>query len=180
MADIMPGADENAVQDVQPVLMNLRKVAEETGAAIELIHHSNKSGHYRGSSAISGAVDLLLKVESFPGTHRIDLQSVKARDVEFFRMAAHIRFEEDPFKVFISRADLAQASKFSAGESYVLRYLKKHGPSTVKAIQDHADSCSPVTARKAVYSLALGNFVERIDEGGTGAEATYQITQTCT
>ncbi len=54
LADVMAGGDENSVKDTQPVFMQLRKIAEETGAAILVIHHVNKMGDYRGSTAIPG------------------------------------------------------------------------------------------------------------------------------
>jgi len=54
LMDLMPGADENTVKDVLPVFMRLRKIADDTGAAIVIIHHSNRGGSYRGSSAIKG------------------------------------------------------------------------------------------------------------------------------
>jgi RecA-family ATPase len=63
LADVMPGRDENAVKDTAPIFLTLRKIAEETQCAIIVIHHSNKTGGYRGSSAIKGAIDLLLSVE---------------------------------------------------------------------------------------------------------------------
>ncbi|MCX6065491.1 MAG: AAA family ATPase, partial [Chloroflexi bacterium] len=80
LADVMPGRDENAVQFVQPVFIALRKVAELTQAAIVIIHHSNKAGGYRGSTAIKGAVDLMLQVESQPESPNIDFKTEKARD----------------------------------------------------------------------------------------------------
>lgn len=53
LADVMLGGDENAVKDTQPVFANLRFIAELTGAAFIVIHHANKLGGYRGSTAIA-------------------------------------------------------------------------------------------------------------------------------
>ena len=63
-ADIMPGGDENSVQDTQPIFHCLRAIAEEAQCAIIVIHHSNRNGQYRGSSALKGAVDLMLMIHS--------------------------------------------------------------------------------------------------------------------
>lgn len=76
LSDVMPGRDENSVKDVQPVLLALRRVAESTGAAIVAIHHANKNGGYRGTSAIKGEADLMLMVESKPGSRNIDFKRV--------------------------------------------------------------------------------------------------------
>lgn len=179
LADIMPGADENSVKDVQPVLMSLRKIAEETRAAIVLIHHSNRSGTYRGSSAILGALDLQLKVESKPDSQLVEISSEKTRDVEPFKLAAHVRFEDAPFKVFVSPADAPAAREkretYNRGEEYVLRFLQEHGASAVKAITDSADTCSKGTARNAVYSLADRKKIRRIDDRGPGSAAVYDV-----
>jgi len=59
LVDVIDG-DENSAQDVTPVMRGLREITSETGAAILLIHHTNKIGGYRGSSALKGAVDVLL------------------------------------------------------------------------------------------------------------------------
>ena len=40
LACVIPGADENAVKDIQPGFMSLRQVAEKTQAAIAIIHHT--------------------------------------------------------------------------------------------------------------------------------------------
>lgn len=178
LADIMPGGDENAVSDVQPVFMALRKIAEETRAAIVVIHHTNKAGGYRGSTAIPGGVDLMLKVESKADSPNLDITSEKVRDVEPFTMAAFIRFEDEPFKVFISPSDRPEEpAKLPAGEEYVLRYLREHGAATMKDIMDHADTCTDKTARVSVYSLAKRGVVERVDKGGPGETATYDLVR---
>jgi hypothetical protein len=76
----MRGRDENSVKDVQPVFLSLRKIAEETCAAIVVIHHANKCGSYRGSTAIKGSLDLLVSVESKTGTNEIAFRTDKAHD----------------------------------------------------------------------------------------------------
>lgn len=158
--------------------MALRKIAEETRAAIALIHHSNRGGSYRGSSAISGAVDLMLKVESKPESSIVEMSTEKVRDVEPFDLNAHIRFSDLPFRVHLSKADpVDKPPKLSAGEEYVLRYLRENGASTVAEIKDHADSCAPTTARKGVYSLVQKGMLQRVDEGGAGEDATYDLVQ---
>lgn len=95
LADFMLGADENAVQDVQPVFQNLRRIAEENQCAIIVIHHVNKNGGYRGSSAIMGAVDFLIKQTSVSGSDTISFETEKLRDGEAATFHAHIHFGDD-------------------------------------------------------------------------------------
>lgn len=67
LVDVMLGRDENLVKDVQPVLYNLRKVAQDRQCAIVLIHHANRGGSYRCSSALKGAVKFVGKNDVING-----------------------------------------------------------------------------------------------------------------
>ncbi|HEY3311215.1 MAG TPA: AAA family ATPase [Anaerolineales bacterium] len=179
LADIMPGRDENAVQFVQPVFIALRKVAEVTQAAIVLIHHSNKAGGYRGSTAIKGAVDLLLQVESQPESPNIDFKTEKARDTEPFNFSAVAHFEPDRF--YLTESTGGPSIKLAGAQEFVIRYLANNDDATIDDITGHADTCSPEAARRAVYSLAGDKvgYVMRSDTGaagGRGLKATYRLT----
>jgi len=176
LADVMPGADENSVKDVQPVFMALRGMAESTQAAIVIIHHAGKAGGYRGSSAISGAVDLLLMVDSKPDSTVVQFSFEKARDAEPFTFAATANFEPGKFWLTSSTASKAEL-RLGKAQRYVMRFLKEHGPSKISEIADHADSCSPESARRAVYSLADLGLVRRMDDGGSGQKATYALAE---
>ena len=64
LMEVTPGADENSVKDMKPGLIALDAIAKRTHAATNLIHHANRNGDYRGTSALKGSVDVMLKVES--------------------------------------------------------------------------------------------------------------------
>ena len=174
LADVMPGRDENAVKDVQPVFLSLRRIAEDTQAAIILIHHSNKGGNYRGSTAIKGALDLLVSVESRTGSDEITFKTEKARDAIASSLGASANFMTDMFWLRPSTASASQ--EFNKGQRYVLRYLLANGTSPMNDIMSNADSCSERTAKNSVYSLADAGFVARTNEGGQGTKATYDLT----
>jgi hypothetical protein len=60
----------------------------------------------------------------------------------------------------------------------VVRYLTENGGrATIEAIEQNADSCSPVTARKAVYSLARRDTIRRCNPGGQGVIAEYELAR---
>lgn len=175
LVDIMLSGDENSVKDTQPVFHALRVIADRTGAAIVVIHHTNRAGSYRGSSAIKGAVDTLLLVESQPDSARIDVTCEKSRDEAPQRFAANIYFEDD--QVVLSRAsDKEKEERLSRSEKYVLRYLDEHGNNLMTEIMSHADVCSEQSARQAVYALVEKGKVRRINMGGKGVAATYGLT----
>lgn len=177
LADIMPGADENAVKDVQPVFMKLRQIAELTQAAIVVIHHSNKQNGYRGSTAIKGAVDLMLMVESAPKSPYITFNAEKARDIEPVQFTARATFVQDPPQFYLSTTEINPKQSANKGQRWVLRYLTEHGNSAMDDIVSDPDTCQPATARTAVYSLADSGHVKRTNSGtGRGVKAEYELT----
>ncbi len=181
LADVMPGKDENAVKDVQPVFLALRKIAEETRAAILIIHHANKVGGYRGTTAIKGALDLLVSVESRAGTPGITFKTEKARDTVASSFAASAVFMPGSFSLSAAEAaptaETSPGDKFSTGERYVLAYLLDRGTSTVSDISSNAGLVSVATARNCTYSLAARGFLERTNGGGQGVRAEYNLTE---
>lgn len=175
LADVMPGADENAVKDVQPIFMGLRQVADATGSAIVVIHHANKGGSYRGSSAILGALDLLMKVESKNVSPNIDFTVEKNRDDKPISFAAVAHFEVDHF--FLTSSQSTKKEHISKPQKYVLKHLHENGATLMVDIMAKADSCAGTSARQAVYALADQGLVSRSDSGGSGEKATYDLTE---
>jgi RecA-family ATPase len=175
LTDCMVG-DENSKQDTQPVFTTLKRIATRTNAAIILIHHSNKAGGYRGSSAIKGAIDLLIKVESDEGSNWIHLKSEKTRNIEATRFTAVANWTEDQFYLELAE-NQEKGKKMSKSQSFVIRYLTEHGPSPLPDIMGAADSCTSNAARQAVYSLVDEGRVYRTnpDEKGRGTEAIYDL-----
>jgi hypothetical protein len=174
LVDTMPGGDENAVADVHPVFMALRGIAETTGAAIVVIHHTNKAGGYRGSSAMHGAVDVMILVKKEGDGLTFDMS--KNRDGEPGRFAAVGYWEEGRFWLSPVTPS-AEKRVYPVSERYVLRWLSEHGASTTPDIAQHADSCSERAATLAVYRLADRGLVHRVDGGSAGTVATYALTE---
>lgn len=180
MADLMLGGDENLVKDTQPILVRLRRIAERQDCAVEVIHHVNKAGQYRGSTALKGAVDTMLLVESKPDNSLVTFTAEKSRDVVIRPFAATAHFDIGTFHLSEADPESGQA-KLSPGERYVMKYLEANGPATVRAIMDNADACSGETARRALYNLAGKQppMVRRVNDNGTGKghEAVYETVR---
>jgi RecA-family ATPase len=177
LTDIMSG-DENTKKDTQPILTSLKKIADRTGAAIILIHHTAKSGGYRGSSAIKGAADLLVEIKSEDDSKWINFRSEKVRHIEFVKFAGVAEWTETQF--YITAAELTEKEKpLSRSQKYVIKYLKRNGPSALKDIKSAADICSPRAAGDAVYALAEMGKIYRInpDEMGRGVVAVYDLQE---
>lgn len=175
LAEIMDG-DENSKQDTLPIFSALRKIAEITNAAIIVIHHSNRSGGYRGSSAIKGAVDLMIQIESDNDSQYVNFKTEKTRDVEMVTFSAEAVWTDSQF--YLSRMEQQKRKKsFSKSQKYVLRYLKEKGDSELQAIMESADSCTPGAAKMAVYSLVDLMMVRRTNPGERGAAAMYDLVE---
>lgn len=174
LADVMDG-DENSKQDTQPVFSALKKIADSTNAAIFIIHHSNKAGGYRGSSAIKGAVDLMIEVKSEDGSRFINFRTVKVRDIERLTWAAEAVWTEDQF--YLRAAQTKEKTILSKSESYVIRYLEENPSASIDDIAGHADTCTETAAERAVYSLTSKKLIKRIDGGGRGHKAIYALVK---
>lgn len=173
LADVM-GGDENSKEDTQPIFTELRRIADRTGAAIILIHHSNKMGGYRGSSAIKGAVDLMVKVESADGQSIVDFASEKNRDGDKQKWAAIATWlpQEGTFTLRSIIPD--KIAHHSKSDQHVLDYLAEHGASPIPDIMNAAATCSPQAARQAVYHLADAGEIRRTNPGAK--VAIYELS----
>jgi hypothetical protein len=95
-------ADENSTEMVS-IMSNLRQLAENTGAAVVVIHHQRKGNglagragdNLRGSSCIEAALDLALCVEREEGSDSITIKSTKTRGKTVRPFGARFMFESD-------------------------------------------------------------------------------------
>lgn len=172
LADVMQG-DENLVKDVRPVFQNLKLVASATGAAIVLIHHSNKAGGYRGSSFIKGNVDVMIHVESDTGSDLIKFSTEKIREGEPESWGARAVWDPDQFFLQTAQAQTPKSS-FTPSEVFVIQFLEDNGASTVDDIADGADICTGTAARRSVYELAKKGITFKVQ--ASGKKSIYDLT----
>ncbi len=75
-----PGADENSSKDIGPVLARCERIADETRAAVMLVHHMNAGGQKpRGHTSILANLDSVLKVEKL---EEMDVDRRAVREIE--------------------------------------------------------------------------------------------------
>jgi hypothetical protein len=74
------GLDENNAGDMGTFADAIGELARETGSHVMIVHHNNKGGEYRGSSALPAAVDTHLTMERQGETVR--LKTEKQKDFE--------------------------------------------------------------------------------------------------
>lgn len=68
LARTFGAGDENTAQDMGRFVANLDRLRDETGAHVLVIHHGRKDGgDLRGSGALAGAADLIVRVDKGTG-----------------------------------------------------------------------------------------------------------------
>lgn len=176
LANIMPGADENSVKDTNPVLISLRQVAYETNCAIVLLHHTNKGGDYRGSTAIEAAVDLMVSVSSNTKTSEIRFKTIKSRDTKGGNFSAIIDFREKSYILRGSSIETVSQYDLSPSKQAILSFLslQPHG-ATRNEISHACISFSENTIKKVLHELISSNLVVRINGQGKGVEGIYGL-----
>ena len=168
MVDVMPGADENSVKDMQPLFTGLRGVIERTQTTIVMIHHFNKNGRYRGSSALKGAVDVLMTVKSENGKDIVNFEMEKNRDGEPIKFSAQAHFEKDRF--WLTEIAAKNSPTISPTQRKVLEYFSKNGPCS------NAGLGKELGIKKAINDLIHSGLLIRTDGGPGGKIAIYELT----
>jgi hypothetical protein len=89
----MPGGEENSAKDCGLVLQSLGRLRDATGTVVLLLHHPMKHGDAeRGSGALRGAMDVMLKVEATGSALTLTWDKVKdgpTPDPLALRLRAH-------------------------------------------------------------------------------------------
>lgn len=96
-------ADENS-SEMSQVMSLFRQLAEETGAAVVLIHHQRKGNGttgragdtLRGHSSIEAAIDLGLLIEREELADTITLKATKVRGADVLPFSAVFTYEDNP------------------------------------------------------------------------------------
>lgn len=183
------------------VMGNLRRLSEETGAAIVLIHHQRKSAtngdssnvrvgeSLRGHSSIEASLDLALLVQRKTGTDEISMQVTKMRDYMAFDIFGakftyeHVEGSHDLHSArFFSIAALTTEEQQAKGiQDAILGEVREHPgisqKALVDAVRDHFGGLPNVKRVPGVNKVrgtvkALAND-GKLREGGTAGERLY-------
>ena len=77
LARVMTGGDESATRDMNVFVANCDAIREQSGAHVAVVHHGGwDASHARGSTALVGAADIVIKV-------RADEAGGRAAEVEY-------------------------------------------------------------------------------------------------
>lgn len=121
LARSLPAGDENSAQDMGTAIANVDAVRVALGATVGLVHHTNAGGEReRGSTALRGAADTMIQVQSSDGT--ITVSCEKQKDAAPF----------DPLT--LSLIPVAESAVVTAIEGLQLR-PDELAPSKLKVLQ---------------------------------------------
>lgn len=82
----IPGVNENDAGETGPAFAAVHRIADESGAAVLVLHHTNKAGSelsfesIRGTSRMMGEVDVIM-LSAKRGNNRIEIR-IEGRDIE--------------------------------------------------------------------------------------------------
>lgn len=76
------GANEDKSSEMGPILANAQEIARQLDAVVILIHHANKSGGYRGSTAIKASCDFMIEVSLSDNGNSRKMSCFKMKDGE--------------------------------------------------------------------------------------------------
>jgi AAA domain-containing protein len=186
LASLAPGLRENDAHDVGPLLDRLRRLAQDTGAAVLLLHHTRKSGDsYRGGTGIPAAVDVAA-VYVRPEASERDRRVIDWSPQRGGKMrlgpepdAQHMRVEVVAGALTVTAAEPPErrtpqraASLRGDLQARIVAEVAGHGPRP-RADLLRAVGCDPKdrTGRRAVDAAIDAGQLVRTDDG------TYTIAQ---
>lgn len=96
LARCFVGGDENSAKDAGLFIAGVDRIRAATGATVLVLHHLNKTGEGRGSTAFNGAFDTVIEAKRENTT--VTLRCIKQKDADEFEPMSFARrvveFEE--------------------------------------------------------------------------------------
>lgn len=71
------GAEENSAKDAGVTQRSLRYLRDTLGCAVLLVHHASRAGNERGSTALKGAMDTVLKAQKLGHSYMLSCEKLK-------------------------------------------------------------------------------------------------------
>jgi hypothetical protein len=177
LVDVIGNRDESAVASVMPVFLHLRQIAQRAQAAVVVLHHTNKHGLFRGSSAIASAVDLMLAIDSEPSSSLINVRALKSRENLPPPFTAQAIFAPD--KCWLTEAKPADVDiELSPTASAVLGVLSAGPATTPSTMNALSGNYSAESVRQTIHRLTVTGHIIRANEGSHGTLASFELAKT--
>lgn len=184
---VSPNTDENG-DGMANVMSNFRRLAEDTGAHITLIHHQRKSTgtgskgeSLRGHSSITAAIDLALLITREANSDVIEIRSTKTRDVDVYPFGAEYRYEHrdgtsELYKAGFVPFEVDDKSSAEALKNGIIEIVKENRLINQTGIVEKAKALFGIGRSKTLTIIAkLEEGKALLFESGTGREKQYYI-----
>lgn len=84
LARVMVGHDENSAEDMGILIATADRIRQASGATVALVHHNNRQGSARGSSALLGAVHTIIECSREANSAHVVVKCGKQKDADHF------------------------------------------------------------------------------------------------
>lgn len=160
MARSMTGGDENSAKDVGMFIAAVDGLRRARSSLV--VHHTGHDGsHERGSTALRGAADLMVKVERDRDSPRVTVKCDKPKDFEPWEPIT-LRREVVAGSCVLSPVDFADARDDLRDR--VLAYVVAHAPTSQNDVERHVTGRA-TDIRQAIRSLDANNRIRRTGRG---------------
>jgi uncharacterized protein YjhX (UPF0386 family) len=163
LARCMVGGDENSAEDMGLFIHSCDLIRAATSAAVIIVHHTGKSGGYRGSSVLFGSCDSWIDVSNDDGL--ITVSCGKAKDWQRFDPRYLRMAPKDESVVLMPAEQVSRGSGLTDGQRKVLEVLaldvfREAGAKSAQ-IKSAADQMPDKTLFRVLSHLKRGGFVNQ-------------------
>ncbi|MEH1862051.1 MAG: DnaB-like helicase N-terminal domain-containing protein [Nostoc sp.] len=171
--------DENRTEYSRPVL-ELNKFAAETGITVVIVHHTNRNGQARGTTAVRNAVSEVIKLEkdtnpaANPQEKILTIEKSRSRR---FPASYRLFFNEEDFS-FSLLEEIGQelGSLDLSTKDQIVKFLQEHANKKFEAEEvAHYISTTSGNARRCLSQLARDGLISLDERSLSGTKKLYYI-----
>ncbi|OYD90592.1 hypothetical protein CDG76_30680 [Nostoc sp. 'Peltigera membranacea cyanobiont' 210A] len=173
--------DENRTEYSRPVL-ELNKFAAETGITVVIVHHTNKNGGSRGTTAVRNAVSEVIKLEKDPNPSANPQEKIltieKSRSRRF-PTSYRLFFNEEDFSFsLLEEVGQELGSPDNSTKDRIIKFLQEHANKKFEAEEvAHYISTTSGNARRCLSQLARDGLVNLDERSLSGTKKLYYIAR---
>lgn len=173
--------DENRTEYSRAVL-ELNKFAAETGITVVIVHHTNRNGQARGTTAVRNAVSEVIKLEKDPNPSANPQEKIltieKSRSRRF-PASYRLFFNEEDFSFsLLEEVGQESGSADIATKDRIVKFLQEHANIKFEAEEvAHQISTTSGNSRRCLSQLARDGLVSLDERSFTGTRKLYYIAR---